>query len=82
MKEQRAVFFFVYTQPLFSCSLPWLASAVIINYGMYILLKCHVQNFKIFKNDIWKEIWNTSLGLDPDAEISTIPYENGIMYMY
>jgi hypothetical protein len=40
-------------------------------------LKCHVQNFKIVKNNIWKKIWNTSLGLDPDAEISidTIPYE-------
>jgi len=37
---------------------------------------------KLLKNDIWKEIWNTSLGLDPDAEISTIPYEIGIMYMY
>lgn len=22
------------------------------------------------KNDIWKEIWNISLGLDPDTEVN------------
>jgi hypothetical protein len=39
-------------------------------------VKFWLLRLKILKSDIWKEIWNLSLGLDPDAEITSNSNKN------
>ena len=37
----------------------------------YKVVTCMMSHYGMSaKNDMWKEIWNISLGLDPDAEIN------------
>ena len=44
---------------------------VIVGWCRHRVTVLHVfRTMSTTENDIWKEIWNISLGLDPDAKIS------------